>query len=129
MREPEPRDRDRRPGPTAGEPRRDVDCSGRRRVFPCDDNQVRALERLPALAPGTRRQWPGRSRPALNADHRDVQVARHAQQLVRVVQYEHAGSRGPRRRRARYAVGVRHDDRLGDEPAVDQRLVAPVSAQ
>src|SRR5437660_6503930 len=52
----EPRDRDRRPGPTPRKPRGDVSGRGRGGTFPCDHNQVGAVERLPPLAPGTRRQ-------------------------------------------------------------------------
>src|SRR5256886_1199454 len=59
----EPRDRDRRPWPTAGEPPGDLHRGGRRSVFPGHDDQVGAGQRLPPPAPRTSRQRPGRSRP------------------------------------------------------------------
>src|SRR5256886_712717 len=92
----EPGDRDRRPGPTAGEPPGDLHRGGRRRVFPGHDDQVGAVQRLPPLAPRTSGQRPGRSRPALGADDRDVHVARDPQQPGPGVQHQHPGSRPPR---------------------------------
>src|SRR2546421_6732186 len=72
----EPCDRDRRSGPTRREPRGDLSRGGGGYTFPCDDDQVGAVERLPPLAPGPRRQEPGRSRPALGAHHGHVHVPR-----------------------------------------------------
>ena len=101
----------------------------RRRTFPGHHDDVGSPQRIPSLAPGPGRQRPGRGHGALGTHDGDVQVARHAEQLKRVVEHQHVRAGCAGLLCARGPVPIRHDHTLGDEPAVHQQLVRPVAAQ
>ena len=97
--------------------------------LPGDDHGVRAVERVPPLAPRPRRQRPAHRAGGLRAHHQHVEVAVHVEPLVGVVEHQDLRAVGQRALGAGDAVRVGHDHRLGHRVLVHQRLVVAVAAE